>query len=104
MNSVKEYIKSVAFSFNYAFRFAKGLTLILMVFYVVSGVLSYLSSYLLGALVNTIVLGTKNGVYGNIWYLLLIYTFVNALPTILGNIQMYLNRRRVLILQMVMDI
>lgn len=72
--------------------------------YVFSGVLPYASAFLLGKLVNIIFAGTKNGLYVDIWYVLVLYAFVNALPTIIGNLQLYVNRQRMLTLSRETDL
>jgi len=47
--------------------------------------------------------GAKSGLYKDIWYVLILYAFVSALPTILST-SVICRRRRMLILQMEVDI
>ncbi len=72
--------------------------------YMLSGVVPYVSAFLLGSLVNTVVAGAQSGSYLGIWYVLLGYALVTSLPTILGNLQLYMNRQRMLVLQMEVDL
>ena len=92
MKSIKEYLKSVRFSLGYAFRFVPKETFLISIIVMIISILPYGSSYLLGKLVTNIVLGAKSGSYIGIWYLLLLYALLNALPTILGNLRLYINR------------
>jgi ATP-binding cassette, subfamily B, bacterial len=100
MKSVTDYWKSVRFTLEYAFRFVLKDTLIIGALVIITGVLPYGSAYLLGKLVDMIVLGAKNSSYDGIWYILFLYAFISALPTILGNIRSYVNRHRWLVFTM----
>jgi len=104
MKTIIDYIKSIRFSLGYSFQFVPHATFVMAVLYMFSGVLPYGSAYLLGKLVDSILLGAKNGAYGDIWYVLMLYAFVSALPTIIGNLQLYVNRKRMLKLQMETDL
>jgi len=104
MKTITDYLKSIRFSLGYSFQFVPHATFIMAVLYMFSGVLPYGSAYLLGKLVDSILLGAKNGAYGDIWYVLMLYAFVSALPTIIGNLQLYVNRKRMLKLQMETDL
>ncbi len=104
MQNIKEYIKSVRFSLGYSFQFVPKESFLMLGLYIFAGVLPYANAYLLGTLVNTIVRGAKTGLYTNIWYILIFYAFISALPAIIGNIQIYINRRRLLIMQMEADL
>ena len=103
MQNIKDYLKSVRFSLSYAFRFVAKDTYIMILLAMLVGVLPYGNAFLLGKLVNVIVAGAKSGTYTNIWYVLLFYALISALPTIIGNLQLYVNRRRMLKLQMETD-
>lgn len=104
MKGIKEYLQSVRFSLGYGFRFAPKESLVMMALYIFVGILPYGSAFFLGKLVNTIVAGSKNGATAGILYTLILYALVSALPTIIGNFQRYLGRRRMLILQMETDL
>ena len=104
MKSIREYIKSIRFSLGYAFRFAPIETGVVGGIVIIENILPYGSSFLLGMLINLIVAGAKSGLYTNIWYVLLFYAFVSALPTILRNVRAYVGRRRGLIIQMEADL
>lgn len=99
MKTISDYIKSVLFSISYSFRFAPGVTLILVFLFMLYGVLPYASSYFLGQLVNGIVYGIKSG-NNSIWLLIILYSLSNAAPAILSNIELYLTRLRILKLQL----
>ena len=71
---------------------------------VVAGILPYIGAFLLGTLVNAILKGTQVGSYVGIWSVLVLYAFVTSMPTIVGNLQLYVNRRRMLTLQMETDL
>lgn len=103
MQIIKDYLKSLSFSLSYSFKFVPRQTLVMLSTYVLSGLLPYGSAFLLGKLVNTIILGTQNESFNDIWYILIIYAFLNGLPTIVGNLQLYLNRIRMLTLQMAVE-
>ncbi|MCX6703756.1 MAG: ABC transporter ATP-binding protein [Candidatus Zambryskibacteria bacterium] len=92
MKNIREYLKSVRFSLGYAFRFVPKETVAMMLIVIVAGALPYGSSWFLGKLVNAIVAGAKIASYENIWLLLFLYATVNALPSILGNIRLFINR------------
>ncbi len=98
MKSTKEYLKSVGFALGYAFKFAPKETAVALALVVTSGALPYGSAYLLGRLVNLIVEGARNGSYTTILYVLILYTFVTALPNILGNFRSFIKRKGALIL------
>lgn len=70
---------------------------------VVSGMLPYANAFLLGQIVNLIVRGAS-GTESSLWLLVLLYAAVETLPTILGNLQLYVNRHRMLTLQMETDL
>ena len=93
MKNIKDYLKSVWFSLNYAFQFVPRETFFMALITAIIAVLPYGSAYLLGRLVTTIVVGVKSGMYTDIYYLLILYALVTALPTILGNISLYISRR-----------
>ncbi|MES2213323.1 MAG: ABC transporter ATP-binding protein [Patescibacteria group bacterium] len=63
-----------------------------MIISIIVGVLPYGSSWFLGKLVNSILLGAKLGSYKDIWMILFLYASVTALPTILGNVRLFINR------------
>lgn len=92
MKNIKEYLKSVRFSLGYAFRFVPKETVAMMLIVIVAGSLPYGSSWFLGMLVDAIVAGAQMASYENIWLLLFLYATVNALPSILGNIRLFINR------------
>lgn len=98
MKKVIDYIRSVVFSLSYSFRYAAITTVIMLLFYVVYGVLPYVSSFLLGKLVDGIIYGIQSG-ESSILLLLFLYSFSNAATGILGNIQLYIARIRILTLQ-----
>ncbi len=98
MKSIKEYMSSVSFAMGYAFRFAPKEAIITLTLVIISGALPYGSAYLLGRLVNLIIEGAKSGSYTSIFYVLLLYTFLTALPNILGNFMSYVRRRAALTL------
>ncbi len=104
MKNLKEYLQNVRFSLEYAFRFAPKESLYMTLLSMFAGILPYGSAYLLGTLVNTIVSGTKSGAYENLGYVLILYAFVNALPTIVNNFYLYVNRQRMLVMQMETDL
>src|SRR3989344_1256552 len=104
MKSILSYLKSVRFALGYAFRFAPGGTVLMSVLVVIENSLPYASSFLLGWLVNLIVSGAQSGLYKNVWYVLAFYAFVSAMPAILSNIRAYVGRRRMLTLQMEVDL
>ena len=89
---------------GYSFLFVPKATLIMMFLYVISGLLPYGSSYLLGNLVNSVVKEAGFGSLSNIWFALVLYAFVNALPSVMGNLQRYINRKRMIVLQMETEI
>lgn len=91
-------MKSVSFAFGYAIRFSPKETILTLVLVITSGALPYGSAYLLGRLVNLIIDGTKNGSYVAILYVLILYTFVTALPSILSNFRSFVRRKSGLIL------
>lgn len=93
MQSIKDYLRSVRFALSYAFRFVPKETYGILVLLILAGILPYGSSFLLGKLVNTIITGAQNHDYAGIWVTLMLYASVSALPTILGNLRSYLNRR-----------
>lgn len=92
MKNIKEYLKSVRFSLSYAFRFVPKETAAMMLIVIVVGSLPYGSAWFLGRLVNAIVMGAKMASYEGIWILLFLYATVNALPSILGNIRLFISR------------
>ena len=92
MQNIKDYLKSVGFSMSYAFRFAPRETFTIMFIAAITGVIPYLSSWFLGRLVNSIVDGAKSGSYDGVWIILFLQVSVSALPTILNNIRLYINR------------
>ncbi len=92
MKTIGEYLKSVRFSLGYAFRFVPKETVLMMLIVAVAGSLPYASSWFLGKLVNVIVAGAKSADYSGIWIVLFLYASTSALPTILGNIRLYINR------------
>lgn len=100
MKNIKEYLQSIRFSLGFTFKFVPKKTLIVALLVIIAGILPYGSSFLLGKLVNILVAGAKAGSYENIWYVLFIYAFIGALPTILGNLRSYINRSRWLALTM----
>lgn len=103
MKSIKEYLQSVKFSLGYAFKFVPKESFLMMALYIVSGILPYGSAFFLGKLVNEIINQTKNNT-GDVWFVLIIYALLSALPNIIGNFQRYLLRRRMLVLQMETDL
>ncbi len=92
MKKIKEYLKSVRFSLGYAFRFVPKETVAMMLVVIIAGSLPYGSAWFLGKLVNAIVAGAQAVSYENIWLLLFLYATINALPPILGNIRLFINR------------
>lgn len=92
MKNIRDYLKSVRFSLGYAFQFVPKQTFLIALLVIIIGAVPYGSAYLLGRLVNLIIAGLKSGSYTSIWYVLLLYTFVSALPTILSNIRLFINR------------
>jgi ATP-binding cassette subfamily B protein len=104
MQTIKDYLRSVKFALGYSFRFVPKETFFMVLLAMIAGILPYITAFLLGKLVNTIVLGAKTGAYTDIWYILIFYALVSALPTIIGNLQLYVNRLRMLSLQMEVDL
>jgi len=104
MQGIKDYLLSVRFVLRYSFRFVPGSTFVMSVLSVVAGILPYIGAFLLGTLVNAILKGTQVGSYVGIWSVLVLYAFVTSMPTIVGNLQLYVNRRRMLTLQMETDL
>ncbi len=104
MKGVKQYISSVWFALSYSFRFVPRSTALMVVLNGVEGVLPYINAFLLGKLVNGIVEGAKTSQFENIWQLILFYAFVGTLPSLFGNIRAYVNRNRMLTLQMETDL
>jgi ATP-binding cassette subfamily B protein len=96
MKNIREYLRSVRFSLGYAFRFAPKESFFIVLIVVLTGALPYGSAFLLGRLVNIVVAGSKSGSYGDIWYVLILYTFITALPILLSNFRAYVNRKRLL--------
>lgn len=99
MKSIKDYYNAVKFSLNLSFRYVPKETILVFFIFVVSGFIPYLSAYLLGKLVNSVV-STASGINQNIWYFVVFYSLVNALPNIIGNVQKFLNRTRMIKFQM----
>lgn len=104
MKSIREYLKSVRFSLGYDFYFVPKGTIFMILFVMVSAALPYGSAFLLGQLVNMIIAGAKSQSYVGIWYVLIFYALVTALPTILNNFRAFVNRRRALILLMEIEL
>src|SRR3989344_8896670 len=104
MQGIKDYLLSVRFVLRYSFRFVPGSTFVMSVLSVVAGILPYIGAFLLGTLVNAILKGTQVGSYVGILSVLVLYAFVTSMPTIVGNLQLYVNRRRMLTLQMETDL
>jgi len=104
MKSVKGYLESVWFVLGYSFRFVPKSTYLMAALYVVSGVLPYATAYLLGKLVNSIIAGASAHSYDQIWGTIVLYALFSTLPAILGNVQKYVNRHRMLTLQMEADL
>lgn len=98
MKNIKEYLRSVSFSLSYSFRHTPKESLITVVLMIIVGTLPYGSAYLLGRLVNLIVEGAKSGSYIAILYVLIMYTFVTALPSILANFRSFIRRKAALTL------
>lgn len=72
--------------------------------YVVSGVLPYASAFLLGRLVNGIIAGANTQSYEHLIGTIVLYALFATLPALMGNLQMYVNRYRMLTLQMEADL
>jgi ATP-binding cassette subfamily B protein len=104
MKNIQEYIQSVRFALSYSFRFVPKATFVMFGLYIFSGALPYGNAYLLGKLVNTILASVGSGVNTDVYYVLILYALITALPTIVGNIQLYVNRHSMLTLQMETDI
>ncbi len=104
MNTTKEYLKSVRFALIYSFQFVPKESFALLFLYIFSGTLPYANAYLLGRLVNSIVTASHTSTYNDTWYVVVLYAVVSALPTIVGNLQLYVNRRRMLVMQMEVDL
>ncbi len=103
MQNIRKYFRALRFSLKYAFLYTPWKMVILFFISIFRGITPYLSSFLLGSLVNIIVYGVKNGTKDT-WYILILYALVSALPSILGNILSYIQRLRMLIFQMEMDL
>ena len=103
MKSIKDYIRSVSFSLGYSFKFVFKETIIVFLLFIFAGFLPYGSSFLLGKLVNTVVSGVKSSQV-DIWQVLILYAIVSALPTIISNLQVYVNRFRMLKFQVEMEL
>ncbi len=99
MQSIKNYFTSTSFVARLFFRFSPKETFISSIFFIVMGALPYLSAFLLGRMVTIIVNNVKNDNSINIWYTIILYAFVGALPGILSNIQAYFGRYRMSKLQ-----
>ncbi len=104
MKAIRDYVASVWFAMTYSFRFARRSTFLITLLYAVNGLLPYVSAFLLGRLVNSIVSGASSGSYEGIWVTVGLYAMMAALPAIFGNMQMYVNRYRMLTLQMEVDL
>ena len=104
MQSIKSYFKSVRFALGYSFHFVPRKMSLLSFLVVIENSLLYASAFLLGKLINLVIEGAKSGSYENIWYLLVLYAFINALPTIISNVRAYVGRSLGLILQMESDL
>lgn len=85
-------------------RFVPRSTWVMALIYAVSGVLPYANAFLLGKLVNSIIAGTTTHSYNNILPTVILYALFSTLPALFGNLQMYVNRYRMLTLQMEADL
>ncbi len=103
MKNIKEYLKSIIFSLNYSFRFVPRATWVMVFLYIFSGVLGYGNSFLLGKLVDVVILSVKTS-SSEVWYMIIIYAVVSGLPGIISNLQLYVNRRRMVKLQMEIEL
>ncbi len=99
MKKIKDYFSSSIFALSYSLRFTPYQTYLILLTNIVFGVVPYATAYVLGKLVNQIVFGAKTGVYNDIWYFLVLYSTSVAFPVILGNLQTYLTRQRMVKLQ-----
>ena len=105
MQKLKNYIKSVKFSLSFAFNFIFKYTLIISSLVIVRAILPYASSFYLGKLVNNIVSITKTQTnFGGIWWTLFLYALITSIPSLLGNIQLYVRRLASTILNMEVEL
>ncbi len=104
MKGIRDYFSSVWFALGFSFRFVPRSTALMGVMNGVVGVLPYLNAFILGKLVNNIVDGAQNGQFGNVWQLVFLYAFLGTLPALFSNLLMYVNRYRMLTLQMETDL
>jgi len=104
MKGIREYFGSNWFALSYSVRFVPRSTLIMAVLYAVSGILPYANAFLLGKLVNSIVTGASSHSYNDILWTIVLYALFSTLPTLFGNLQRYVNRYRMLTLQMEADL
>lgn len=104
MKNIIDYYRSIAFSLGYSFRFVPVDTIIVSFLYIISAFIPYTTAYLLGELVNNIISSSETYSYGGIWSILILYSIVHGIPGIIGNFQMYVNRRRMIKLQLETEI
>ncbi len=95
MKSIRDYYNSVKFSLGFSFRFVPKETVVVFILFILSGFFPYLSVFILGKLVNLVVTA-GNVINQNIWYFVFLYALVNAMPSIIGNIQKFFNRTRMI--------
>jgi ATP-binding cassette, subfamily B, bacterial len=104
MKGITDYVRGLWFALGYSFKFVPGSTAVVGILYALNGTVPYVSAFLLGTLVNSIVDGTESGSYGNLLFIVFLYSLVSTLPSIFSNIQAYQNRKRMLTLTMETDI
>jgi len=104
MKATREYLESIKFVLGYSFRFVPKLTFVMALLYAIGGVLPYANAFLLGKLVNSIVAGANTHSYEGIWITIFLYALFSSLPALIGNLQMYVNRYRLLKLQVEIDL
>lgn len=101
MQPIKNYIQSISFVIKHIFRFAPTESAVSAIYYLISGALPYASAFFLGKLVTQIIAGVNNSAsVTNIWYTVALYAAAGALPSILGDVQSYVGRRRMSKLQL----
>jgi ATP-binding cassette subfamily B protein len=93
MQQTIDYIKSVKFALSYFFTYSLRETIISIIIEIFGGLLPYASAFMLGRLVDASISGLQSQMYTEIYMFLALYTFVSALPTILGNLQTYYTRQ-----------
>jgi len=99
MNNITNYFISLKFSLSFSFRYVPKETIIVFLLFILGGFIPYASAFLLGELVNRVI-QIIDGSNDKILYVVILYALVNTLPLLLGNLQSYVNRIRMIKFQM----